>query len=64
MCCTKSTENFDGNALNMYHQSHKLFRGIFVVIPQHQKGCLIYVPSTWKIFSPHDVVFDKKNLLH
>ena len=43
----------------MRHQSQKNFRGMFVGIPQHQKGYLIYVPSTRKIVSSHDVVFDK-----
>ena len=31
----------------------------FVVIPQHQKGHLIYVPSSQKIVSLHGVVFDE-----
>ena len=43
----------------MRHQSQKGFRGIFVVIPQHQKGYLVYVPSTRKIISSCDVVFDE-----
>ena len=41
----------------MRHQARKSFRGIFVGIPQHQKGCLVYVPSTRKIISPYEVVF-------
>ena len=45
----------------MRNLSQKGFRGIFVGIPQHQKGCLTYVPSTQKIVSLHDVVFDKNN---
>ena len=44
----------------MSNQSQKGFWGIFIGIPQHQKGYLIYVHRTKKIFSPHDVVFDKK----
>ena len=44
----------------MRHQAQKGFRGIFVGIPQHQKGYLVYVPSTRKIISSYDVVFDKK----
>ena len=55
----KATAHINKKALNMCHQSQKGFRGIFIVIPQHQKGCLIYVPSTCKIFSSHDVVFDE-----
>ena len=39
--------------------SHKGFRGIFVGIPQHQKGYLVYVPSTIKVISSYDVVFDE-----
>ena len=35
------------------------FRGIFVEIPQHQKGYLVYVPSTIKVILSYDVVFDK-----
>ena len=43
----------------MCHKSQKVFGAIFIGIPQHQKMYLIYVPSIWKIFSSHDVVFDK-----
>ena len=43
----------------MRHQSKKGFRGIFVRISQHQKGYLVYVPSTGKIISSYDVVFDE-----
>ena len=45
--------------LNMRHQTKKGFRGIFVGIPGHQKGYLVYVPSTKKIISSYDVVFDE-----
>ena len=34
----KSTAHVDTKALNMRHQSQKVFHGIFVGIPQHQKG--------------------------
>ena len=44
----------------MRHQSQKGFRGIFVGIPEHQKGYLVYVPSTRKVISSYDVVFDEK----
>ena len=37
----------------------KGFWGIFVEIPQHKKGYLLYVPSTEKLVYLHDVVFDK-----
>ena len=46
--------------LNMCHQAQKGFRGIFVDIPQHQKGYLVYVPSTRKVILSYDVVFDKR----
>ena len=55
----KSTANVYTKILNVCHQSQKGFQGIFVGIPKHQKGCLIFVPSTRKIFSSHDVVFYK-----
>ena len=45
--------------LNMHHQAQKGFRSIFVGIPQHQKGYLVYVPSTRKLISLYDVVFDE-----
>ena len=43
----------------MRHQAQKYFRRIFVGIPQHQKGYLVYVPSARKIISSYDVVFDE-----
>ena len=55
----KSTAHVDRKALNMSHQAQKGFRGIFVGIPQNQKGYLVYIPSTRKIISSYDVVFDK-----
>ena len=50
----KSTAHVDKKALNIRHQVQKGFRSIFVVIPQHQKGYLVYVPSTRKIISSYD----------
>ena len=41
----------------MRHQAQKGFCGIFVGIPQHQKGYLVYVPCTRKIISSYYVVF-------
>ena len=55
----KATAHVDGKTLNLCHQSQKWFPVFFVVISQHQKGYLIYVPSTPKIGSLHDVVFDE-----
>ena len=43
----------------MRHQSQKDFPGIFVGITQHKKGYLIYVPSTCKIVSSHEIAFDE-----
>ena len=45
----------------MRHQAQKGFHGIFVGIPDYQKGYLVYVPSTIKVVSSYDVVFDKNN---
>ena len=45
--------------LNMRHKAQKGFRGIFVGIPQHQKGYLVCVPSTRKVTLSYNVVFDK-----
>ena len=55
----KSTAHVDKKSLNMRHQAQDSFIGIFVGIPQHQKGYLVYVPSTRKITSSYDVVFDE-----
>ena len=43
----------------MRHQAQKGFRGIFVGIPEHQKGYLVYLPSTRKVIYSYDVVFDE-----
>ena len=43
----------------MRHQAQNSFRGISVGIPQHQKGDLLYVPSTRMIISSYYVVFDE-----
>ena len=55
----KATAHVDTKRLNMRHQAQKVFRRIFVGIPQHQKGYLVYVPSTRKIISSIDVRFDE-----
>ena len=54
---------FETNALNMRHQAQKGFCGIFVGIPEHQKGYIVYVPSTRKIIYSYDVVFDENVLV-
>ena len=53
----KAMAHVETKALNMRHQAQKGFRGIFVGIPDHQKGYLVYVPSTRKIISSYDVMF-------
>ena len=55
----KATVNVETKTLNMRHQAQKGFRGVFVWITEHQKGHLVYVPSTRKIISSYYVVFDK-----
>ena len=55
----KSTAHVGTNTLNMCHQAQKGFRGIFVGIPQNQKGYLVYLPHKRKIVSSYDIVFDK-----
>ena len=42
----------------MLHQAQKGLRNIFAGIPQHQKGYIVHVPSTRKIISSYDVVFN------
>ena len=37
----KATVHFETKALNMRHQAQKGFCGIFVGIPEHQKGYLV-----------------------
>ena len=53
----KSTAHIGKKVLNMRHQAQKDFCGIFVGIPQHQKGCLVYVPHKHNIISSYDVIF-------
>ena len=54
-----ATAHVETKTLNMRHQAQKGFCGIFVGIPQHQKGYLVYVPSTRKVISSYDVVFEE-----
>ena len=55
----KYTAHVETKTLNMRHQAQKGFRGIFVGIPKHQKGYLVYIPSTRKVISSYNVVFDE-----
>ena len=41
----------------MSHQAQMVFCGIFVGIPQHQKGYIVYIPHIRNIVSSYDVVF-------
>ena len=59
----KATAQVGKKLLNMSLQAQNSFRGIFVGIPQHQKGYHVYVPITTKIISSYDVVFDEKILV-
>ena len=55
----KATAHVETKTLNMHHQAQTGFCGVFVCIPEHQKGYLVYIPRTIKVISPYDVVFDK-----
>ena len=43
----------------MRNQSQREFRAIFVGIPQHQKGYLVYVPINRKVILSYNIVFDE-----
>ena len=62
MCCKKATAHIDRKASNVRHQSQKSVRDIFVRIPQHQKGYLIYISSSQNIFR-HMTVYLTKTIL-
>ena len=53
----KATAHVDKKALNIRHQAQNSFCGIFSRLTQHQKGYLVYVPSSRKIISSYYVVF-------
>ena len=55
----KATGHVETKTLNMRHQAQKGFCGIFKGIPQHQKGYLVYVPSTRNVISSYDAIFDE-----
>ena len=55
----EATAHVGTKALNMRHQTKNCFRFIFVGIPQHQKGYILYILIIMKIISSYDVVFDK-----
>ena len=47
----KATAHVKTKTLNMRQQAQKVFCGIFVGIPEHQKRYLVHVPSTRKVIS-------------
>ena len=53
----KATSHVGTKGLNIHLQAQKGFCGIFVGIPHHQKGYILYVQITRKIISSYDVVF-------
>ena len=53
----KATLHVGIKTLNMRHQAQKGVCNIFVGIPQHQKGCPVYVPHRRNIIYSYDVVF-------
>ena len=55
----KAMAHVETKTLHMRHQAQKGFCGIFVGIPEHQKGYLVYLPCSRKVISSHDVLFDK-----
>ena len=55
----KATAHVGTKALNMRHQAQKVFCGISVGVPQHQKGYLLYVLSTRNTISSYDVFLMK-----
>ena len=55
----KVRAHVETKTLNMRHRARKGFRGIFVGIPEYQKGYLVYVPSNRKVILSYDVVFDE-----
>ena len=55
----KATEHVETKTLNMLHQAQKGFRVIFFGIQEHQKVYLVYVPSTRKVISSYNFLFDE-----
>ena len=59
VCCTESYGACWNKDVKHASPSTEGFCGIFVGIPQHQKGYLVYVTSTRKVILSYDVMFDK-----
>ena len=53
----KATAHAGTKALNLCHKVQKGFRGIFIGIPQHKKGYLVYVPQKRKIIYSYNIIF-------
>ena len=51
----KATAHVGTKAFKICHQAQKCFRGIFIGIPQHQKGYCVYVTCTRNKKSSYDV---------
>ena len=60
----KPSAHVDIKVLNMHHQSQKVFHGIFVGIPQHQKGTSSMYLVHRKYFLHMMLYWIKTNLLH
>ena len=59
----KATAHVETKTLNMSHQAQKGFRGIFMGIPQHQKGYLVYVPTDRKVILMYNVSAEHSNYI-
>ena len=61
----ESTEYVGTKTLTIRHQEQKSFWGIFVGIPQHKKGYLIYVPhkNLYEAKIQSDGILDKLKLI-
>ena len=53
----KATAHVGTKTLNKGHQAQKVFYSIFVGIPQHKKGYIVYVPKKRNIVSSYGIVF-------
>ena len=42
----------------MHQQAKKVFQGISIGIPHHQKGYIVYVPHKRKVVPSYNIVFD------
>ena len=54
----KATAHVGTKPLKIHHQAQKVFWGIFVGIPQHQKGYILYISHKHNIVSSYNIIFD------